>query len=67
MFIKKGVTTTSTIPTTVTTTGANPTTVTNLCASSPCLNGGTCIQSGNGVICACLITWTGLFCQTAVS
>ncbi|XP_056155801.1 cubilin [Lampris incognitus] len=37
----------------------------NECASSPCLNGGTCTDGLNGFTCTCTAQWTGPVCQTA--
>lgn len=36
----------------------------NLCASSPCLNGGTCSKRNNGYACYCTTGYTGAQCQT---
>uniref|UniRef100_H3BWA3 EGF-like domain-containing protein n=1 Tax=Tetraodon nigroviridis TaxID=99883 RepID=H3BWA3_TETNG len=36
----------------------------NECASSPCLNGGTCSDGVNGFTCSCTAQWTGPLCQT---
>lgn len=33
------------------------------CSSSPCLNGGTCVDKVNGFTCACPSPWTGPLCQ----
>lgn len=35
----------------------------NECESSPCLNGGTCIDFVNGYHCLCLPGWEGATCQ----
>jgi hypothetical protein len=35
------------------------------CASSPCLNGGTCSSFGNSFSCNCQIGFSGTFCQTS--
>ena len=35
------------------------------CASSPCENGGTCINTAdNNYICVCKAQWTGTNCET---
>ena len=34
------------------------------CASSPCVNGGTCTDQVNGFICSCVAGFTGTRCQT---
>jgi hypothetical protein len=36
----------------------------NLCVTGTCLNGATCIQSGNTVFCQCASGYSGQFCQT---
>uniref|UniRef100_A0A3Q2SV35 Fibulin 7 n=1 Tax=Fundulus heteroclitus TaxID=8078 RepID=A0A3Q2SV35_FUNHE len=37
----------------------------NECASSPCLNGGTCVDEVNQFSCVCAKGWAGETCQTA--
>ena len=37
----------------------------NTCRSSPCQNGGTCINGVNGFTCTCLREYIGLFCESA--
>ncbi|EGW02057.1 Cubilin [Cricetulus griseus] len=44
--------------------GTNCTENINECVSSPCLNGGTCIDGINGFTCDCTSSWTGYYCQT---
>ncbi|KAK7881367.1 hypothetical protein WMY93_029776 [Mugilogobius chulae] len=36
----------------------------NECSSSPCQNGGTCVDQLNGFSCTCTSQWTGPLCQT---
>ncbi|XP_029000405.1 fibulin-7 [Betta splendens] len=38
----------------------------NECASSPCLNGGTCVDEVNQFSCACARGWAGATCQSPV-
>ena len=47
-------------------TGARPNRY-NACQSNPCLNGGSCqpFANGFGFKCNCLITWSGIRCQTS--
>ena len=33
--------------------------ITNSCSTSPCLNGGTCVASGNSYFCQCLNNYNG--------
>ena len=33
------------------------------CASSPCQNGATCIDDGDGAACTCVPGYTGLRCE----
>ena len=33
------------------------------CASSPCLNGGQCIDQINSYTCSCALGWTGTRCD----
>ncbi|XP_021927790.1 cubilin [Zootermopsis nevadensis] len=40
---------------------------TNECASNPCHNGGTCIDSYNGFFCRCPSNWEGLLCNVDVN
>ncbi|XP_072047038.1 uncharacterized protein [Amphiura filiformis] len=37
---------------------------TNECTSTPCLNGGQCVDDVNGYECQCLPGWTGQICET---
>uniref|UniRef100_A0A8C6SGA2 Fibulin 7 n=1 Tax=Neogobius melanostomus TaxID=47308 RepID=A0A8C6SGA2_9GOBI len=37
----------------------------NECASSPCLNGGTCVDEASQFSCVCAKGWAGVTCQTA--
>ncbi len=39
----------------------------NECASAPCLNGGTCVDSINRWNCTCTSAWSGVICQTDVN
>uniref|UniRef100_A0A668TPW2 Fibulin 7 n=1 Tax=Oreochromis aureus TaxID=47969 RepID=A0A668TPW2_OREAU len=39
----------------------------NECASSPCLNGGTCVDEVNQFSCVCAKGWAGVTCQTAAA
>ncbi|CAF99538.1 unnamed protein product, partial [Tetraodon nigroviridis] len=36
----------------------------NECVSSPCLNGGTCVDEVNQFSCVCSKGWSGPTCQT---
>ena len=36
----------------------------NSCVSSPCLNGGTCTNSGQSFTCACISSFVGATCET---
>jgi len=36
----------------------------NECASSPCVNGGSCVDGVNGYTCSCVAGYTGLLCET---
>ncbi|GFQ71749.1 protein serrate [Trichonephila clavata] len=47
--------------------GTNCDIVDNPCASSPCLNQGTCSEINNTFICTCLPGWTGNRCQTNIN
>lgn len=38
----------------------------NECASSPCLNGGTCVDEVNQFSCICTKGWAGVTCQSPV-
>lgn len=38
----------------------------DLCYSHPCQNGGTCIRREGGYTCACLNSYTGVNCETAI-
>uniref|UniRef100_A0A3B3Z642 Fibulin 7 n=1 Tax=Periophthalmus magnuspinnatus TaxID=409849 RepID=A0A3B3Z642_9GOBI len=38
----------------------------NECASSPCLNGGTCVDEVNQFSCVCAKGWAGVICQSPV-
>lgn len=40
---------------------------TNECTSSPCRNGGTCIDSYNGYLCRCPPQWEGATCEQDVN
>lgn len=39
----------------------------NECASSPCLNGGTCTEFVNGYTCACASGYAGIHCETGMA
>ena len=36
----------------------------NECVSTPCVNGGTCVDQVNGYMCNCIPGYTGIHCQT---
>ncbi|XP_036391125.1 fibulin-7 [Megalops cyprinoides] len=38
----------------------------NECASTPCLNGGSCVDEVNRFLCTCAKGWTGPTCQTPI-
>ncbi|KAJ8343372.1 hypothetical protein SKAU_G00307010 [Synaphobranchus kaupii] len=38
----------------------------NECASTPCLNGGTCVDEVNRFLCTCAKGWTGATCHTPI-
>ena len=38
----------------------------DLCASQPCLNGGTCMDMGNDYSCSCAPSTTGSNCETVI-
>lgn len=37
------------------------------CGSSPCLNGGVCIEQGSNYICSCSLGYQGDHCETGIS
>jgi len=37
----------------------------NECASSPCVNGGSCVDAINGYTCSCVAGYTGVLCETS--
>ena len=39
----------------------------DICSSSPCANGGTCLPHADGYICECKTAYTGPRCQSGMS
>ena len=37
----------------------------NECASSPCHNGGSCVDGDNGFTCSCISGYDGTLCETS--